>query len=146
MKQTGHRSEELSARARQVIPGGMYGHQSVSLLPDSFPQFFARAKGARLWDVEGREYVDFLCGYGPNLFGFFDVSNDPYITQSAYWIANARVAYQFESDRYEVAAFVRNLANKQYYVDKFDLTAPFGFIEGIVGTPRFFGIEFNGHF
>ena len=70
MKQTGHRSEELSARARQVIPGGMYGHQSVSLLPDSFPQFFARAKGARLWDVEGREYVDFLCGYGPNLFGY----------------------------------------------------------------------------
>ena len=70
MKQTGHRSEELGARARQVIPGGMYGHQSVSLLPDSFPQFFARAKGARLWDVEGREYVDFLCGYGPNLFGY----------------------------------------------------------------------------
>ena len=70
MKQTGNRSEELSARAQQVIPGGMYGHQSISLLPDTFPQFFGRAKGARLWDVEGREYIDYLCGYGPNLFGY----------------------------------------------------------------------------
>ena len=77
---------------------------------------------------------------------FFDVSNDPLITQNGYWIANARMAYQFASDRYEVAAFVRNIANKEYYVDKFDLTAPFGFMEGVVGTPRFFGIEFNGHF
>jgi iron complex outermembrane receptor protein len=77
---------------------------------------------------------------------FFDVSNDPLITQDGYWIANARMAYQFASDRYEVAAYVRNIANKEYYVDKFDLTAPFGFMEGIVGTPRFFGIEFTGHF
>ena len=77
---------------------------------------------------------------------FFDVSNDPLITQNAYWIANARMAYQFASDRYEVAAYVRNIANKEYYVDKFDLTTPFGFMEGIVGTPRFFGIEFNGRF
>ena len=77
---------------------------------------------------------------------FFDVSNDPLITQSGYWIANARMAYQFASDRYEVAAYVRNIANKEYYVDKFDLTAPFGFMEGVVGTPRFFGIEFTGHF
>jgi hypothetical protein len=46
MKQTGNRDEDLRARAQQVIPGGMYGHQSVSLLPDSFPQFFSRAKGA----------------------------------------------------------------------------------------------------
>jgi outer membrane receptor protein involved in Fe transport len=56
------------------------------------------------------------------------------------------MAYQFASDRYEVAAYVRNIANKEYYVDKFDLTAPFGFMEGVVGTPRFFGIEFTGHF
>ena len=70
MKQTGNRDEDLRARAQQVIPGGMYGHQSVSLLPDSFPQFFSRAKGARLWDVDGREYIDYLCGYGPNLFGY----------------------------------------------------------------------------
>ena len=64
------RAQELRERAKQVIPGGMYGHQSTMLLPVEFPQFFARGKGARLWDADGNEYVDFLCGYGPNLLGY----------------------------------------------------------------------------
>ena len=33
----------LRERALAVIPNGMYGHQSVRLLPDVYPQFFARA-------------------------------------------------------------------------------------------------------
>lgn len=53
-----------------VIPNGMYGHQSVMMLPDDYPQFFGRAEGAYLWDVDGNRYIDFLCGYGPNLFGY----------------------------------------------------------------------------
>jgi glutamate-1-semialdehyde 2,1-aminomutase len=53
-----------------VIPNGMNGHQSVMLLPDDYPQFFERAEGAYLWDTDGNRYVDFLCGYGPNLFGY----------------------------------------------------------------------------
>ncbi len=64
------RDHDLRERAQRVIPGGMYGHQSVAWLPDEFPQYFQRAKGARLWDVDGHEYVDYLCGYGPNLFGY----------------------------------------------------------------------------
>ena len=60
----------LRERAAAVIPNGMYGHMSVRILPENFPQFFARAKGARLWDVDGNEYLDFMCGYGPNLFGY----------------------------------------------------------------------------
>lgn len=60
----------LRERAAAVIPNGMYGHQSVRLLPDAYPQFFARAEGARLWDVDGNEYIDFMCGYGPNLLGY----------------------------------------------------------------------------
>lgn len=60
----------LRERAAAVIPNGMYGHESVRLLPDVYPQFFGRAEGARLWDVDGREYLDFMCGYGPNLFGY----------------------------------------------------------------------------
>jgi glutamate-1-semialdehyde 2,1-aminomutase len=64
------RDRALRERAAQVIPNGMYGHQSVRILPENFPQFFARAKGARLWDTDGNEYLDFMCGYGPNLFGY----------------------------------------------------------------------------
>lgn len=64
------RDRALRERAQAVIPNGMYGHQSVRLLPDNFPQFFARAEGARLWDADGNEYLDFMCGYGPNLLGY----------------------------------------------------------------------------
>ncbi len=67
---SGQVDRELRARASRVIPGGMYGHQSVGLLPPHAPQFFERAEGAYLWDVDGNRYIDFMCGYGPNLFGY----------------------------------------------------------------------------
>ncbi|HWX40000.1 MAG TPA: aminotransferase class III-fold pyridoxal phosphate-dependent enzyme, partial [Blastocatellia bacterium] len=70
MAWTGARNRELLERARKVIPGGMYGHQSTALLPDCFPQFFNRAEGARLWDADGNEYIDYMCAYGPNLLGY----------------------------------------------------------------------------
>ncbi|MCR5880955.1 aminotransferase class III-fold pyridoxal phosphate-dependent enzyme [Phenylobacterium sp. J367] len=64
------RDRELRERAAAVIPGGMYGHQSVALLPDDCPQFFERGEGAHIWDADGRRYLDFMCAYGPNLFGY----------------------------------------------------------------------------
>jgi glutamate-1-semialdehyde 2,1-aminomutase len=70
MAWTNQRNKELVERARIVIPGGMYGHQSAAILPDVFPQFFSRAEGARLWDADGNEYIDYMCAYGPNLLGY----------------------------------------------------------------------------
>ena len=70
MTWTNSKDSALRERAMAVIPNGMYGHQSVMLLPDDYPQFFERAQGAYLWDVDGNRYVDFMCGYGPNLFGY----------------------------------------------------------------------------
>ncbi|WP_291785498.1 aminotransferase class III-fold pyridoxal phosphate-dependent enzyme [Luteibacter sp.] len=48
----------------------MYGHESTRLLPADFPQFFQRAQGTRLWDVDGNEYIDYMCAFGPNLLGY----------------------------------------------------------------------------
>jgi glutamate-1-semialdehyde 2,1-aminomutase len=60
----------LFARARRVVPGGIYGHQSPSMLvADAHPAFFARAEGSHIWDVDGNEYVDFMCSYGPIVLG-----------------------------------------------------------------------------
>jgi len=70
MVRTSSRNQQLIERARQVIPGGMYGHQSTGLLPDVFPQFFTRAEGTRLWDADGNQYIDYMCAYGPNLLGY----------------------------------------------------------------------------
>ena len=62
--------QALRDRAAKVIPGGMYGHQNAAALPNGFPQFFTRAEGCRLWDSDGNEYIDYVCGFGPNLLGY----------------------------------------------------------------------------
>jgi glutamate-1-semialdehyde 2,1-aminomutase len=63
-------SEELMARARKVVPSGVYGHQSPGFLtPGSYPTFITRGEGCRIWDVDGNEYIDFMCSYGPIVLG-----------------------------------------------------------------------------
>ncbi|MDB5316922.1 MAG: class aminotransferase [Rhodospirillales bacterium] len=59
----------LRQRAHQVIPGGLWGHLNAANLPAGYPQFFARAEGCRLWDVDGREVIDFMCSWGPVVLG-----------------------------------------------------------------------------
>jgi glutamate-1-semialdehyde 2,1-aminomutase len=61
--------QRLRARARQVVPGGMFGHMRASGLPAGYPQFFERGEGCHLWDVDGRRYVDFMCSWGPIILG-----------------------------------------------------------------------------
>jgi glutamate-1-semialdehyde 2,1-aminomutase len=61
---------DLRRRAAAVIPGGMYGHMSVGRLPESHPQFYERSEGTRVWDVDGNEYVDFMCSFGPMILGY----------------------------------------------------------------------------
>jgi iron complex outermembrane receptor protein len=104
---------------------------------------------AALLDYEipaGQNAVDLQFSATYKSHVFFDVSNDPYTTQGAYWLENVRIAYQIKDDRWEVAGYVRNLSNKNYLVDAFDLTVPFGFIEGVEGTPRTVGVEANFRF
>src|SRR5215472_1081294 len=60
---------ELRKRAAAVIPGVMYGHQAVRLLPPEYPQFMRSGRGARVWDVDGNSYVDLMCSYGPVVLG-----------------------------------------------------------------------------
>lgn len=62
--------QALRQRARRVVPGGMSGHLNAAALPAGYPQFFQRGEGCRLWDVDGREFIDFMCGWGPNLLGW----------------------------------------------------------------------------
>lgn len=68
--------QALRGRARRVIPGGMWGHLNATPLPPGYPQFFARAQGCRLWDVDGREYLDLMCSWGPVLLGHHHAAVD----------------------------------------------------------------------
>lgn len=69
----------LRQRAARVVPGAMWGHMNAARLPAAYPQYFRRAKGSRLWDVDGREYIDYMCSWGPMLLGY----NDPDVNVAA---------------------------------------------------------------
>lgn len=70
MTTSGPADQALRQRARRVVPGGMSGHLNAAALPAGYPQFFQRGEGCRLWDVDGRTFIDFMCGWGPNLLGW----------------------------------------------------------------------------
>lgn len=59
----------LRERARRVIPGGQWGHLDASKLPDGYPQYFIRAEGCHLHDVDGRRFIDLMCSWGPIVLG-----------------------------------------------------------------------------
>lgn len=61
--------QSLRSRAKSVIPAGMYGHLSVNTLPTAYPQFYDHAEGCHVWDVDGNEYVDLMCSFGPIILG-----------------------------------------------------------------------------
>lgn len=63
------KDSELRARAAAVIPNGMWGHQRAAALPAGYPQFFAAGDGARVTDVNGNSYIDFMCSWGPIVLG-----------------------------------------------------------------------------
>ena len=68
---TGKESQKLFQRASKVIPGGIYGHTSpISGLPDVFPYYCRRAQGCTFEDVDGRVWIDYMCGYGALLHGY----------------------------------------------------------------------------
>lgn len=70
-------------RAQRVIPGGIPGHlgptEGLHLPNEGFPKFAVRAEGTRFWDLDGNEFIDWMCAYGPNVLGY----NDPDVTAAA---------------------------------------------------------------
>ncbi len=65
------RTAEWFARASQVIPGGIYGHAAPAVtVPGRFPYYAAEGRGCRYRDLDGREFLDFMCGYGPIVLGY----------------------------------------------------------------------------
>jgi glutamate-1-semialdehyde 2,1-aminomutase len=66
------RSEELFARARAVSPGGVHSPVRAFRGVGGTPRFMQGGAGARLRDVDGREYVDYCMAFGPLILGHAD--------------------------------------------------------------------------
>lgn len=64
-----NRSCELFSEARKLMPGGVNSPVRACQNVDSGPLFIAKASGAHLFDVDGREYIDYVLSWGPMLLG-----------------------------------------------------------------------------
>ena len=64
------KSEELYQEALKYIPGGVIGiRRPLNFVPGEYPIFFEKGKGGMMWDPDGNEFIDLLCGYGPIILG-----------------------------------------------------------------------------
>ena len=63
------RSEQLFARAKAVIPGGVSSPAGAFMAVGGSPLFVARAEGARFWDEDGRAFIDYVGSWGPMILG-----------------------------------------------------------------------------
>lgn len=65
--------QKLWKRAKKVIPGGnmLLSKRAEMFLPDLWPAYFSKAKGCKVWDLDGREYIDMcIMGIGTNTLGY----------------------------------------------------------------------------
>ena len=65
--------QKLWKRAKHVIPGGnmLLSKRAEMFLPDQWPAYFSKAKGCKVWDLDGKEYIDMsIMGIGTNTLGY----------------------------------------------------------------------------
>ena len=65
--------QKLWKRAKSIIPGGnvLLSKRAEMFLPEKWPAYFSKAKGCRVWDLDGRELIDMsLMGIGTNTLGY----------------------------------------------------------------------------
>jgi glutamate-1-semialdehyde 2,1-aminomutase len=63
------KSQELFAEALKYIPGGVNSPVRAFRGVGGEPFFVNRAKGAHVFDVDGNEYIDYVCTWGPSILG-----------------------------------------------------------------------------
>jgi glutamate-1-semialdehyde aminotransferase len=65
------KSLELFGEAETLVPGGVLGaRKPKDFIDGEYPIFLDSGQGCRLTDVDGNEFVDYLCGYGPIILGY----------------------------------------------------------------------------
>ncbi len=77
--------QKLWKRAKQVIPGGnmLLSKRAEMFLPEQWPAYFSKAKGCKVWDLDGNEYIDMsIMGIGTNILGYGHEEVDAAVQQT----------------------------------------------------------------
>ena len=82
-------SEELYALASALIPGGVNSPVRAFRGVGGSPFFVARARGSRLWDVDGQSYIDYVGSWGPLIVGHAH----PKVVEAIHAAAEAGTSY-----------------------------------------------------
>jgi len=93
---TRHEQYELAC---EVIPGGVNSSTRLSKALGT-PFFAARANGGRVWDIEGREFIDMCCGHGAALLGH----DHPALDQALKKAMEMGCPHSFETEYHEELA------------------------------------------
>lgn len=122
---------------------------------DFAPQFAgARFRLQPEWQAAAGFTVNAPLGNGMRIFAtpsvtyrsriFFEVPNNPAISQGPVTLVNARAGVSFADDRLEIAGFIRNATNEDYLLDAGNTGGAFGNPTFIAAEPRFYGIQLTG--
>ena len=108
------------------------------------------------WQAAGGFTINKDLGNGARFFAtpsvtyrsriFFEVPNNPLISQDKVTLVNARAGISFGDDRYEVAGFIRNAFNEDYLLDAGNTGGAFGIPTFIPAEPQFYGIQLTARF
>jgi len=77
--------QKLWKRAKRVIPGGnmLLSKRAEMFLPEQWPAYFSKAKGCKVWDLDGNEYIDMsIMGIGTNILGYGHPEVDAAVQQT----------------------------------------------------------------
>jgi iron complex outermembrane receptor protein len=76
---------------------------------------------------------------------FFDIANNPITHEDAYAVYNASVGYATSDERYEVTAWIKNIADEEYRTYAIPVTS-LGFSQNMYGKPRWYGVTLSARF
>jgi outer membrane receptor protein involved in Fe transport len=108
------------------------------------------------WQAAGGFTIDKEFGNGIRFFAtpsityrsqiFFEVPNNPLISQDAVTLVNARAGVSFVDGKYELAGFIRNATDENYLLDAGNTGGAFTIPTFIPAEPRFYGVEVTAKF
>lgn len=90
------KGQELYKKAKRLIPGGtmLLSKRPEMFLPDQWPSYFSKAKGCKVWDLDGKEYTDVsIMGIGTNTLGYGHEEVDDY--SKCFCRTSSDTAFQF---------------------------------------------------
>ncbi len=97
------KSYKMFEEAKRMVPNGIYGPRSPYFLTyGSYPCFFTRGRGSHVWDVDGNEYIDYMCSFGTNVLGMCN----PEVDEAAMDQMKRGESFTLPTDRWNELAAV----------------------------------------